>query len=121
MNSLTQRTASLLCLCMALALCGLQAVHARTLTVGPGKEFIFPSVAAKFAEDGDVIEIDADALAAIDMYEGYPDLYTRKTVTTLGGHDVVVYVFNQFIRSWRYNERGYPMVSTFKLEGGDGD
>ncbi len=35
------------------------AVHARTLEVGPDKEFVSPSVAAKFAEDGDVIEIEA--------------------------------------------------------------
>ena len=95
--------------------------HIHGLVIGMGS---FPALVTTETDatvEVDVIEIDADALAAIDMYEGYPDLYTRKTVTTLGGHDVVVYVFNQFIRSWRYNERGYPMVSTFKLEGGDGD
>lgn len=62
MNRLKQIAASLLCVYMALVFCSLEAVHARTLTVGPGKEFIFPSVAAKFAEDGDVIEIDADGV-----------------------------------------------------------
>ena len=30
-----------------------------TLKVGPGEQFLFPSVAAKFAKDGDTIEIDA--------------------------------------------------------------
>jgi hypothetical protein len=35
------------------------SAEARTLEVGPGKEFLFPSVAAKFAVDGDVVEIDA--------------------------------------------------------------
>lgn len=38
---------------------GMAYGNARTLEVGPGKEFLFPSVAAKFAKDGDVIEIDA--------------------------------------------------------------
>ena len=36
--------------------------EARTLQVGPGKQFLFPSVAAQFAEDGDLIEIDAAGL-----------------------------------------------------------
>jgi len=34
--------------------------NAAVLTVGSGKEFIFPSIAAEYAKDGDVIEIDAD-------------------------------------------------------------
>lgn len=50
------------CLCMAMMFSAIDAVYARTLTVGPGKEFVFPSVAAKFAEDGDVIEIDASGM-----------------------------------------------------------
>ncbi len=39
--------------------CCAKLTHARTLEVGPDKEFALPSVAAIFAVDGDVIEIDA--------------------------------------------------------------
>jgi len=36
-----------------------QDIQQRILQVGPDREFLYPSVAAKFARDGDVIEIDA--------------------------------------------------------------
>ncbi|MGA8146839.1 MAG: hypothetical protein WB870_04595 [Gallionellaceae bacterium] len=39
--------------------CCANLIQARTLEVGPYKEFALPSVAAMFALDGDVIEIDA--------------------------------------------------------------
>lgn len=44
---------------LVVLVCGANLIQARTLEVGPDKEFTFPSVAAKFAVDGDVIEIDA--------------------------------------------------------------
>jgi len=44
----------------------LSANAGRVLKVGPGEEFIFPSVAAKFANDGDTIEIDAKGMYAGD-------------------------------------------------------
>lgn len=31
----------------------------QTLRVGPNREFVFPSIAAQFAKDGDIVEIDA--------------------------------------------------------------
>ncbi len=36
-------------------------IRQRVLQVGPDKEFLYPSIAAQFARDGDVIEIDAKA------------------------------------------------------------
>lgn len=47
---------------MSLLLAGVglaAAAHAETLQVGWGKKYLSPSVAAKFARDGDTIEIDA--------------------------------------------------------------
>lgn len=46
---------------LALLTCNgvLAAKQGQVLQVGWGKQFVFPSVAAKFAKDGDIIEIDA--------------------------------------------------------------
>jgi hypothetical protein len=53
--------------------------EARTLVVGPDKEFIFPSVAAQFAEDGDVIEIDAAGL-----YQNDHAVWKQNNITIKG-------------------------------------
>lgn len=53
--------------------------EARTLQVGPGKEFLFPSVAAKFAEDGDLIEIDAAGL-----YQNDHAVWKQNNITIRG-------------------------------------
>jgi hypothetical protein len=37
-------------------------VPGETLKVGPGEKFVFPSVVAQFAKDGDLIEIDAQGM-----------------------------------------------------------
>ena len=43
-----------------------QECFAEVLRVGPGEKFIFPSVAAKYAQDGDVVEIDAKGIYVND-------------------------------------------------------
>ncbi len=53
--------------------------EARTLQVGPGKEFLFPSVAAQFAEDGDLIEIDAKGL-----YQNDHAVWPQSNITIKG-------------------------------------
>lgn len=62
-----------------LAALWLGCASARILEVGPEKEFVFPSVAAKFANDGDVIEIDA----AGDYLNDYA-LWTQNDLTIRG-------------------------------------
>lgn len=52
-----------------------------------------------FQVHGEVYRLpDDDAcplmVRALDRYEGYPDLYSRKQVVTWGGHKVWVYEFN---------------------------
>ena len=55
------------------------AEQGRVLQVGPGKEFIFPSVAAQFAVDGDVIEIDAAGI-----YQNDHVMWTQNNITIKG-------------------------------------
>lgn len=54
-------------------------VIADVLHVGPGKEFAAPSIAAQFAVDGDVIEIDANGL-----YDGDVVVWTQNNLTLRG-------------------------------------
>ena len=54
------RISTLIHLSLLLVITGLiTSADAATLQVGWGKKYLFPSVAAKFALDGDTIEIDA--------------------------------------------------------------
>ena len=56
------RISTLIHLSLLLVITGLiTSADAATLQVGWGKKYLFPSVAAKFAQDGDTIEIDAGA------------------------------------------------------------
>jgi gamma-glutamylcyclotransferase (GGCT)/AIG2-like uncharacterized protein YtfP len=41
---------------------------------------------------GDVIEVSDRGLEEFDIYEGYPNFYTREIVTTMAGHLAWVYV-----------------------------
>lgn len=54
-------------------------VYAEVLSVGPGKLFILPSVAASFAVDGDVVEIDASG-----MYQGDVAVWKQNNLTIRG-------------------------------------
>ncbi len=49
------------------------------LQVGPGKEFAVPSVAAEFARDGDIVEIDASG-----SYDGDVAVWTQNDLTLRG-------------------------------------
>ncbi len=54
------RIGTLVHICLLLVITGVvTSADAATLQVGWGKKYLFPSVAAKFAQDGDTIEIDA--------------------------------------------------------------
>ena len=52
---------------------------AEILSVGPGKQFIFPSVAAEFAVDGDVVEIDGNG-----VYQGDVATWKQNNLTIRG-------------------------------------
>ncbi len=56
--------------------------HAEVLAVGPGRPYAQPSVAAEFAQDGDVIEIDASG-----RYDGDVAVWrqNRLTIRGIGG------------------------------------
>ena len=53
--------------------------HSEILKVGPGMQFILPSVAAEFAQDGDVIEISAKG-----MYDGDVAVWKQNNITLKG-------------------------------------
>lgn len=40
---------------------------------------------------------------SLDVYEGYPDLYTKKTITTDSGVDVMVYIMNHYTKLYPPN------------------
>jgi len=65
----------------------------------------------------DVIEVDDATLTELDKYEGVDrDLYHQANTTTVGGHDVIVYVFNRIVANWRYNNKsGYPAVNHYEV------
>ncbi|MDT8383068.1 MAG: right-handed parallel beta-helix repeat-containing protein [Gammaproteobacteria bacterium] len=66
---LTSLRQYLLSHCSALVLCVglLPAAYAEVLSVGPGKQFISPAVAATFAVDGDIVEIDGSGIYQGDV------------------------------------------------------
>ena len=53
--------------------------HAEVLAVGPGRPYAQPSVAAEFAQDGDVIEIDASG-----RYDGDVAVWRQNRLTIRG-------------------------------------
>jgi len=55
------------------------AAQAAILSVGPGKQFIFPSVAADFAVDGDIVEIDGHG-----FYRGDVAVWKQNNLTLRG-------------------------------------
>lgn len=60
MSRQLDRISTLILISLLLVITGLiTSADAATLQVGWGKKYLFPSVAAKFAQDGDTIEIDA--------------------------------------------------------------
>lgn len=46
---------------------------------------------------GDLFDVKDNQWAALDQYEGVPDLYTRETVTVGGFEGVQVYVYHRSI------------------------
>jgi len=54
-------------------------VFGRVLSVGPDKQILTPSMAAKFAEDGDIIEIDANG-----NYENDYAIWKQHNLTIIG-------------------------------------
>ncbi len=66
----------------------------------PGVQDVIPVEVAGFNEGqptikGEVFQVDADSLGVLlDLYEGYPDLYDRKQVSTETGLTVWVYTYN---------------------------
>ncbi|MCF6210130.1 MAG: right-handed parallel beta-helix repeat-containing protein [Gammaproteobacteria bacterium] len=66
--------------CVALiGLCICSSSLAALIQVGPGKEFVSPSVAAEFAVDGDVVEIDATG-----HYDGDVAVWRQNNLTIKG-------------------------------------
>lgn len=60
MSHYLDRISMLIHICLLFVITGLIiSADAATLQVGWGKKYLFPSVAAKFAQDGDTVEIDA--------------------------------------------------------------
>ena len=55
------------------------SVYGRVLSVGPGKPFPIPSMAAEFANDGDIIEIDANG-----NYENDFAIWKQNNLTITG-------------------------------------
>ena len=49
------------------------------LTVGVGKQFVLPSIAATFAKDGDIVEIDANG-----FYEDDTTVWKQNSLTIIG-------------------------------------
>lgn len=48
---------------------------------------------------GDVFAVTQEQLSRLDEYEGAPNLYSRKRVTTHGGVEVFVYEYNGSVQS----------------------
>ena len=63
--------------------------------------------------EGDVIEVDNETLAALDIYEGVDrGLYRRATTTTQDGHEVIVYMYDRMVRSWSGDNR--PVIKYWR-------
>jgi len=61
--------------------------------------------------EGDVVEVSDAILDQLDRYEGVDQgMYRRVTTTTKAGHDVMVYMFNHIVKSWR-PDGGYYDIS----------
>ena len=61
--------------------------------------------------EGDVYEVNDETMELLDKYEGVDQrMYHRSSTTTLGGHDVTVYMFSRIVSSWCYY-KGYPHVT----------
>jgi len=105
-------------------------LDARVLTVGPNGEFVFPSIAAQFAQNGDTIEIDANGVYLNDFVEwkqnnltirgvngrphirGTVKIPNRKAIWIIKGHNTTVE--NVEISGARVGDKN---GAAFRLEG----
>ena len=66
--------------------------------------------------EGDVFDVTDDVLDKLDKYEGVDTgLYSRATTITEAGHTVIVYMYNQIVKSWRPSDDGYYDISYHDL------
>jgi gamma-glutamylcyclotransferase (GGCT)/AIG2-like uncharacterized protein YtfP len=83
------------------------------LAVSLGQFPALVSLDDKFSVEVDVYEVDRMTLEYLDNYEGVPaGLYKRVTTTTASGDEVIVYLFNKILDSWRYKDgQSQPQIS----------